>query len=200
MSESAVTVRPAASVLVVRQDPTGPSVLMGRRAASHRFMPGALVFPGGAVDAEDHQMAPLLWPLPGVMAQLERLAGNGLGQALACCAARELEEEAGLGLGRPPDLSGLELLCRAVTPRRFSTRFDAFFFVVDAARTTAGIDVSGELEALAFVGLAEMPGLELSVPTRFVLEQLKLWLSLAPAERALPRPVAVLREQTMALE
>ena len=40
--------RPAASLLVVRQGGAEPELLMARRAMHHRFMPGVLVFPGGA--------------------------------------------------------------------------------------------------------------------------------------------------------
>ena len=55
-----------------------------------------------------------------------------LAQALAVAAARELEEETGLSLGSPPDLSGLDYLCRAITPPESPIRFNARFFIVDA--------------------------------------------------------------------
>jgi 8-oxo-dGTP pyrophosphatase MutT (NUDIX family) len=48
------TPRDAASLLLLRRDGSGPAVLMGARSAGHAFMPNRLVFPGGAVDAEDH--------------------------------------------------------------------------------------------------------------------------------------------------
>ncbi|TSE24850.1 Hydroxyacylglutathione hydrolase GloC [Tepidimonas sediminis] len=49
-----VTPRPAATLLLVRDGPEGPQLLMTRRSAQARFAPGAYVFPGGAVDAADH--------------------------------------------------------------------------------------------------------------------------------------------------
>ena len=46
--------RPAAALLLVRDGPAGLELLMTRRAEQARFAPGAWVFPGGAVDADDH--------------------------------------------------------------------------------------------------------------------------------------------------
>ena len=42
----AVRPREAATLVIVRQDQQ-PRVLMGKRAASHQFMPNKFVFPGG---------------------------------------------------------------------------------------------------------------------------------------------------------
>ena len=47
--------RPAATVLLLRDSPTGPEVLMTRRSMPASFAPGAYVFPGGGIDAADHQ-------------------------------------------------------------------------------------------------------------------------------------------------
>ena len=49
----AVVPRPAATTLVVRDGALGLEVLMVRRSMQASFMPGAYVFPGGAVDAAD---------------------------------------------------------------------------------------------------------------------------------------------------
>lgn len=46
---------PAATVLLLRDTPQGLEVLMTRRSGSASFAPGAFVFPGGRVDAADHQ-------------------------------------------------------------------------------------------------------------------------------------------------
>src|SRR5438128_3897460 len=43
--------RPAATVLLLRDTPQGIEVLMTRRSASASFAPGAFVFPGGVIDA-----------------------------------------------------------------------------------------------------------------------------------------------------
>ena len=45
--------RPASTLLVVRDGPDHIEVLMGRRSAAASFAPGAYVFPGGVVDDSD---------------------------------------------------------------------------------------------------------------------------------------------------
>lgn len=49
-----VAPKPAATVLLLRDGEQGLEVLMTRRSLSASFTPGAYVFPGGAIDAEDH--------------------------------------------------------------------------------------------------------------------------------------------------
>ena len=48
-------VRPAATVLLLRDSPQGIEVLMTRRSMTASFAPGAYVFPGGGIDAADAQ-------------------------------------------------------------------------------------------------------------------------------------------------
>jgi 8-oxo-dGTP pyrophosphatase MutT (NUDIX family) len=115
--------------------------------------------------------------------------------ALAHAAARELEEETGLHLGIPPDLSGLDYLCRAITPAGRPIRFDARFLMVDAAMVRGDLAGSGELEDLRWFGLAEALALDLSFPTRKVLEQLTLWLQLDEPTRAGRSLTPTLRER-----
>ena len=45
--------RPAATVLLLRDGPDGIEVLMTRRSLNASFAPGAYVFPGGGIDAQD---------------------------------------------------------------------------------------------------------------------------------------------------
>ena len=45
--------RPAATVLLMRDGPQGLELLMTRRAMTASFAPGAYVFPGGGIDAAD---------------------------------------------------------------------------------------------------------------------------------------------------
>ena len=47
--------RPAATVLLLRDGPNGVEVLMTRRSMTASFAPGADVFPGGGIDAADAQ-------------------------------------------------------------------------------------------------------------------------------------------------
>lgn len=163
-------VRPvdAASLVLLRREGGSVSVLMGQRSARHRFMPRALVFPGGRLDAEDH----------GAGAAAPE---GGLAAAFATAALRETEEETGLS-ARP----GVRLayLCRLVTPGFLPIRFDARFLVADAEGFSGTLGGSGELEFLRFIPLAEAAGLDLSQPTQVVLDELCLWLSLDAAGRA----------------
>jgi 8-oxo-dGTP pyrophosphatase MutT (NUDIX family) len=92
--------RRASTVLVLRDTGAGPEVFMVRRHQGTAFMAGAHVFPGGAVDASDHD-ADASWcdGLTHAVSQLAELAAE---EAIAhhVAAARELFEEAGVQLAR----------------------------------------------------------------------------------------------------
>ena len=86
--------RPAATVLLLRDTPHGIEVLMTRRATTASFAPGAYVFPGGGIDAAD----------AAAHAQSTRRASQSdlqLTQAIA--AIRESFEELGVLLARHAD-------------------------------------------------------------------------------------------------
>lgn len=100
---AAVTPRPAATTLILRDAAPGLEVLMVRRSPQASFMPGAYVFPGGAVDASDGS-AEQLAQADESAAQLQRRVGAVLGvgaqgAAYAIAALRECFEECGLWLG-----------------------------------------------------------------------------------------------------
>ncbi len=195
---AAVFARHASSLIVLQGDE--PAMLMGMRGAGHRFMPNRLVFPGGAVDRAD-STAKIGAPLPPhVQAMLGKAAKPRLAQALAVAAARELEEETGLTLGSPPDLSGFDYLCRAITPPDSPVRFNARFFIVDAAAVTGTLAGSGELEGLRWYGVAEALALDLARPTRVVIGLLQAWLAMTPRERAARGEVAVMRKRQLVME
>lgn len=156
---------------------------MGLRGAGHRFMPNRLVFPGGAVDPEDRAAAAASGWRPAVLRRLLVSADATLAHALGIAAARELEEETGLSLGQPPELAGLDYLCRAITPASQPIRFDARFFVADAALASGALGGSGELEGLRFYPVEEALALDLVTVTRGVLDQLMAWRAMSPAER-----------------
>ncbi len=88
--------RPAATVLLLREGAEGFEVLMTRRSATASFAPGAFVFPGGGIDPADRSdtVHALSRRRPGQDAQ-------SLTQALA--AIRESFEELGVLLARRPD-------------------------------------------------------------------------------------------------
>jgi 8-oxo-dGTP pyrophosphatase MutT (NUDIX family) len=93
-------VRPAATVIVLRDTVAGPEVFLVRRHHAIAFMAGAHVFPGGRVDAGDHS-ADATW-CDGVVEARTKLSEVAADDALAfhLAAARELFEEAGVLLGR----------------------------------------------------------------------------------------------------
>jgi 8-oxo-dGTP pyrophosphatase MutT (NUDIX family) len=96
------TPREAATVIVLRGGAQTLEVLLVKRNPEQRFMGGAWVFPGGAVDPdEDHRVA-------GV---------------------REVEEEAGVVI---PQAESLVEFSRWITPPEVKIRFDTRFFLAPA--------------------------------------------------------------------
>ncbi|MFL5251498.1 MAG: NUDIX hydrolase [Rhodopila sp.] len=178
-----------------------PHMLMGMRGAKHRFMPNRLVFPGGRVDTSDlrpHFASPLT---PHTERHLRKRANPRLAIGLAQAAARELHEETGLSLGRPPHLHVLHYLARAVTPPGLPIRFNARFLVVQADHVSGTLGGDGELEELRFYGMTEALALDLALPTRRVLERLKLWLALSETEReVLAETPVLLRDRGWTME
>jgi 8-oxo-dGTP pyrophosphatase MutT (NUDIX family) len=192
--------RPAASLIVLRETEAGPQALMGLRGAGHVFMPNRLVFPGGAVDAQDYAAAVAAPLRAEVRTCLERAAVPPLAAALAVAAARELEEETGMTLGAPPRLDALDYLCRAVTPSAQPRRFDARFLVVSAETVAGEPRDRGELEGVRFYPLAEALSLDLAVATRSVLQRLAEWRAMDVAARAARTRLPVLIERAWAWE
>jgi 8-oxo-dGTP pyrophosphatase MutT (NUDIX family) len=194
----AVRPRHAATLILVRRDSAEPRVLMGRRHGGHDFMPDKWVFPGGRIDPGDYRAPSATELRPDVAHRLERTGPARRARALALAAIRETFEEAGLLLARPAkprkragpwreflgrgalaDLDALDFVARAVTPPASPKRFDARFFLADAARLLS-LDRAGdcgELDEIAWVGLGEALRLDLPSVTRFVLKELPLRLS-----------------------
>ena len=179
--------RHAASLIVLRDGASGPEVLMGVRGAGHRFMPNCLVFPGGAVDSADADAKTASEPAPHTLAMLGRKAKPRLARAIVVAAARELEEETGLSLGRPPRLCGVHYLCRAVTPTTSPIRFNARFLIVAAEETEGTPGDTGELQSVGYRPLEAVKGDDLMLVTREVLQRLAAWLAL-PSDARLARP------------
>lgn len=157
-----VTPLPAASILLLRDGADGLEVLMMERHAAMGFAAGAMVFPGGKIDASDGAAALVAradlsdaTDLPafrlGALRELFEEAGillavDAEGEAIdptraADLAARHREEV----LGNPPAFAamlGAEDLYLAagdlvhfahwITPQPVPRRFDTHFFVVPA--------------------------------------------------------------------
>jgi 8-oxo-dGTP pyrophosphatase MutT (NUDIX family) len=102
-----VTPRQAATVILLRGGAERLEVLLVRRNPEARFMGGAWVFPGGAVDSTE---------------------GTDDG-AHRAAALRELEEEARVTL---PEPGGLVPYSRWITPAEVKSRFDTWFYLAPA--------------------------------------------------------------------
>ncbi len=86
--------RPAATVLLLRDGPQGIEVLMTRRSMTASFAPGAYVFPGGGIDTADVQAH-------GMAQRRPKQSDMHLTQAIA--AIRESFEELGVLFARHAD-------------------------------------------------------------------------------------------------
>ena len=127
-------IRKAATVIVVRSGPRGPEILVQIRTSRHRFLPGYVVFPGGALDPEDVDLADRLFEDPG--------------EAARAGAIRELHEEVGLAvtaegvraapleaaLAQPPPLAALAEVSHWIAPEDVPVRFDTRFYAVACER------------------------------------------------------------------
>lgn len=201
----------AATVVIVKRDPKNPQVLMGHRSAKHKFMPNTFVFPGGRVDPHDHTPPTSGDLAPETMHRLRRRHRVSMrrARALGLAAIRETFEETGLVLGRPidrdidldmlaedwrpffeagfaPALDALDYIFRAVTPPNNFRRFDARFFIIDAALAQGEIGGSGELVDLQWIPIQEameMP--RTPSPTRGALQTA---LRLVQDDAPLPQP------------
>ena len=142
-----MTIRPAATVLVLRPGSAGPEVLLLKRSGRAGFFPDAWVFPGGRVDPADGDVE-----TRGAVAGLEEEP------QWAVAALRETFEEAGIWLGDGAlgadlraalnrreaslagaagvvaDLSRVRWLTWWVTPPEEPKRYDTRFFVVEVTR------------------------------------------------------------------
>jgi 8-oxo-dGTP pyrophosphatase MutT (NUDIX family) len=103
-SGAEIVPRQAATVIVLRGGSDALELLLVKRNPDSRFMGGAWVFPGGAVDAHE---------------------GEG-DEAHRICAVRELDEEAGIA---GVDPAALVKYSRWITPAQVKIRFDTHFFL-----------------------------------------------------------------------
>jgi 8-oxo-dGTP pyrophosphatase MutT (NUDIX family) len=202
---------PAATLVLMRaRAGAAPELLVMERTGHMAFAAGALVFPGGRIDADDHRTA-------------EGLAGTlagGLADAAARIAAiRETIEETGIApallpppcpdvvralrsgivleepfagllarLGLAPDLGALTPFARWCPNFRETRRFDTLFYLAEAPANAAAPVVSEHEAVRAFWAsaaeiLAEIDagGAHAIFPTRRNLERLARFGSIAEA-------------------
>jgi 8-oxo-dGTP pyrophosphatase MutT (NUDIX family) len=138
-------------MIAARRGVNGVEVLVLKRGSEHRFLPGYLAFPGGAVEPQDGGLASRWFGSPAELAR--------------ACAVRELLEEAGLALtaaglvsvtgedrrltavhASPPPADALREISHWVAPEEVPVRFDARFFAVDASTGLEPIPDGAEAE------------------------------------------------------
>lgn len=213
----------ASSIVLIDRRSGTPRFLMGRRNPAAKFMPGVFVFPGGRVEKTDADV-PYAGSLDAhdlnrMMQYVTRPTERRM-RGLALAAIRELFEETGLRLavktsepprmahdpswaefeagGYIPDLDGLRLLARAVTPPGRPRRFDTRFFVREIAEgtdlTTIRPTPDSELVELCWVGFDDVKNIDTVEITQLILSDLKVQVEAGlPIDQ--PRPYYRLRHR-----
>jgi 8-oxo-dGTP pyrophosphatase MutT (NUDIX family) len=193
--------RDAATLMLIDRTGPEPTVLLGRRHASHKFMPGKFVFPGGRIEAADQAMGAASELAAAAAAKVALRPRDGEAppaRAFPLCAVRETFEETGLMLGvkgKPPaiapnsewepfasagvlpDLANIHFIARAITPPRRPKRFDTRFFTADAQMVAHKVDgvvgPDSELVELVWIPIKDAKTLDLPTITATILEELE---------------------------
>jgi 8-oxo-dGTP pyrophosphatase MutT (NUDIX family) len=116
-----VPVRPASTIVLLRDGDAGLELLMVRRNRALAFAGGFWVFPGGAIDEADCDMA-----------------GGDADEAARIAAARESREEAGVS----PDPAGMVLISHWTTPVAEKKRFSTWIYA-GAIDGDAEVEIDG---------------------------------------------------------
>jgi 8-oxo-dGTP pyrophosphatase MutT (NUDIX family) len=178
------SVRPAATVVLLRDGADGVETFVMRRATTMAFAPRMHVFPGGRVDERDTTESVVF-----VAGDVEDLAQRGSTDAagiaaLYSCAVRETAEEAGIFIaGRDPDgrllvdPRDIPIIDHWVTPESESHRYDVRFFavVVDdghARLTTTEADEAAWIAPVDALREFEAGRMAMLPPTESVLRRL----------------------------
>ena len=191
--------RDAATMVLIDGKANDFRILMGKRNKDLKFMPGALVFPGGRVDPGDGYVKTADDLAPQTKAKLvSNMRGRASAhraRALGLAAIRETAEESGLLIGSSgtpgtrsldwqqfkdahiaPSLSPLRLMSRAITPPGLARRFDTWFFVAHASAVgytpDGGFAPSGELEGLQWIRPEEAIASDTREITRVMIVEL----------------------------
>lgn len=186
-------IRDAATLILYRQTGGVVEVLMGERHGGHAFMPNRYVFPGGRVETGDWRVRDAGAMRDNVQARVAKSSTPTRARALAAAAIRETFEETGLIIGKPdpspgrpvpepwkeffatgnaPALDVLDYVLHAITPPYRPRRFNARFFMADAAHIQGQIKGSGELLDLRWLTVDEALKVDLPRITEIVIERL----------------------------
>lgn len=189
-------IKDAASIVLLDNRGEEPCILMGKRAAKHKFMPNIYVFPGGRVDYAD-RFGPVGRTyqddtLDLLMQQMRGRTTALRAQMMGLAAIRETFEEVDLKIGiesdtvhkttnpswsafckegLKADLSKLSYIARAITPPGQNRRFDTRFFMADVSRYLdhQQAQSSEELEDVRWVTFEETKELPLHFITKRIL-------------------------------
>lgn len=197
---------PAATLVLMREPRRGPpELLVMERTGSMVFAPGALVFPGGRIDAGDHEIAVRHGALPDgaarVAAVRETIEETGIAPAitpgpdpetiarLRSAILRDLPLDRLLAdKGLSLDLAALTPFARWCPNFRETRRFDTIFFLTEAPPGAAEPNVSSDEAVRAFWASAADILTEIDkgkahaiFPTRRNLERLARFGSIAEA-------------------
>jgi 8-oxo-dGTP pyrophosphatase MutT (NUDIX family) len=163
-------------MIVWRNGSGGTEVLMGRRSRRAAFVPDFFVFPGGRLDAGDHDIRTATTLDPATVKRMGVRRNASLAAALAVAAVRETFEETGLLLaesgdvgevadpawahwkarGLAPGLRRLHYFGRAITSPISPIRFHARFFIVHVEALQGELAGSGELAELGYYPVTEV--------------------------------------------
>jgi len=170
-------IRNAATVVLYRHMAGAPHVLMGTRGAKAAFMPSKVVFPGGAVEAQDYDQSV---GLSKTTQQRLRLESTVPPEALVTAGLRELWEETGQIID-PAKTHEIAFIFRALTPPGQPRRFDARFLWVPATALQSNPDVfeaaTNELSGLTWVPLGQADAWDVPFITRVVLAEARARLA-----------------------
>jgi 8-oxo-dGTP pyrophosphatase MutT (NUDIX family) len=134
---AAATLLPAASLILMRDHPTGvPEILAVRRGEMLAFAAGAYVFPGGRVDPAD------------VAAALRLGVDDPAEWAARIAAVRETQEET--GIADAADIADLVPFARWRPPSEAPRRFDTRFYLAQARDDAAAPVPDGTESSEAF--------------------------------------------------
>lgn len=175
--------RPAATVILLRDGAEAPEVWLMERNRSVGFMASAWVFPGGRVDPGDD--------LPVSLPEHD----GAIPAAFWVAAARELHEEAGVDLGRAgTGINGLRPWSHWITPEIEPRRYDTWFFTARLPAGQAPVHDGGEAvagswftaaEAVRRAGQGELPVAPPTLRTLFELAPYRDVASILSARRRL---------------
>ena len=206
---------PAATLVLMRERPGGPPELLVMERTGHMvFAAGALVFPGGRIDAADHEAATPFSDFEDAAARIaavrETIEETGLAPAISPAPDPAMAEALRQGIARDAPFvgllaaHGLSLDLAALTPFarwcpnfRDARRFDTSFFLAEAPALAAEPTISEHeavrvfwASAAAILSEVEAGSAHAIFPTRRNLERLARFDSIAAARAdAVAHPV-----------